>query len=99
MKNTPESALEAVHHILTLTSSTLVTVSRQCGILWTKVDVVGLAWSSLASLTKSPTVIPNPAGILTMPSHTFRSVKKVTVVFPLEKMPHSMFSRHIKKLC
>ena len=40
-----------------LTSSTLVTVSRHCGILWTKVEVVGLAWSSLASLTNSPTVI------------------------------------------
>ena len=32
-------------------------VSRHCGILWTKVEVVGLAWSSFASLTNSPTVI------------------------------------------
>ena len=34
-----------------------MTVSLHCGILWTKVEVVGLAWSSRASLTNSPTVI------------------------------------------
>ncbi len=45
-----------------LTSSSLLTVSRHWGILCRKVEVVGEAWSSLASFTNSATEI-NP-GIL-----------------------------------
>ena len=44
------------------TSSILFIVSLHCGILFTKVEVVGLAMSSLVSLMKSGTVMT--AGML-----------------------------------
>ena len=71
-----------------------MTVSLHCGILWTKVEVVGLAWSSRASLTNSPTVI-TPG--IAMP-HTGELFFCQQFTALLELSSHSIFSTEEKIL-